>query len=73
MVFGFSDVETWILLLGSLLVCHKHKLGNNYVLWHTFLISTALNELCLWTLSIVWCLKNKKIKIKNYRQKIKTW
>jgi hypothetical protein len=22
-------------------------------------IQTALNELCFWTLSIVWCLKNK--------------
>jgi hypothetical protein len=32
-----------------------------------------LNELYLWTLSIVRCLKTKKIKkTKNYRQKIKT-
>jgi hypothetical protein len=31
----------------------------------------VLNELCFWTLSIVWCLKNKqKWGIKNYRQKI---
>jgi hypothetical protein len=30
-----------------------------------------LNELCFWTLSIVWCLKNKQNQgIKNYRQKI---
>jgi hypothetical protein len=36
-------------------------------------ITLGLNELCLWTLSIVWCLKNKKLKLKinNYRQKIK--
>jgi hypothetical protein len=31
----------------------------------------VLNELCFWTLSIVWCLKNKQNGgIKNYRQKI---
>jgi hypothetical protein len=33
--------------------------------------SKSLNELCFWTLSIVWCLKNKQNwGIKNYRQTI---
>jgi hypothetical protein len=36
------------------------------------LLNMVMNELCFWTLSIIWYLKNeKKNKNKNYRQKIK--
>jgi hypothetical protein len=39
--------------------------------WWNVHESFLLNELCFWTLSIVWCLKNKQNwGIKNYRQKI---
>jgi hypothetical protein len=60
---------------------YEFQVNESYInLWfHSYLTSFhatneqhhSLKELCFWTLSIVWCLKNKRNwGIKNYRQNI---